>query len=904
MLLNLGLQVDEEMKKQITSDSSKTVRRMDFCTSSFNGCLCKNICHCISSDLTRENFKYLVSEKSNKDDQTEDFDITETEENLFKILRLEQSTNDVATENENLKKFLEYMESNYRNQYEMQRLVIEDLKIQIEDLLSQLKTAFNNIDIKNAENDDMLKSLGQRKRDYEEVYMKLRTIEIELENQKTTKMEEAQSMDYLKAKINKQAKKISEMKEQLEKKDKTHQEVMSKTKNQLNEKHSENLDLKNVVISHEDSIQDLQRQMDDLMDQLDAKDAEIERLKTNQRNETGKVDNQSQIKALEQEIDSLRAELKKKNSENQKLKNALSENQEQLKQIAIDLDTEILNHENTKDEVVAHSSNLIKLQNIIKDHEMTHEEKDNIISDLNDQLDKANKGKKNAENELAQTRTDMNALNDEIQKLKDDLINKKSNNSSLNNLMNENDALKNAVDDLKSRIAKLEDENDEKVRTANDLDNDNKNLKNQITSLNSKLKEVTLMKENLKSQMDKSVMASTLGSKTLQSQILDKDKQMAALKDQVNDLKNQLREALGKLDSANEEVRNLKGETTILKKQLLDSDKVIDNLNKEKLQLNKNLKTSKDALDQKIHDFDVLKKQFDDKNNELNALKDLLNATQKERDQLKDEKGKIGEDQKDALNNNEKLKLAGNKIQQDLENCKLALAQERDNKNKKIEDLTNELEKIKADTTTKDSMEQLKLSYKELQIEMEKKTTEVITSKNVLTNQDNKIKDLQNQISNLEKNLKQMTDNHDDLKKEVENLYTGLTEVLRQVWQAKVITYELNTLLTDDETDLKKQEKLISTAKREQFLPMTLELLNDIKKAEKENISEVHDIKTALKNIAREKTSLLEQKQQLENQVNDLRKRHDDKTDIVGKMAVKLFVLYSEIERIQGQSKK
>jgi hypothetical protein len=167
-----------------------------------------------------------------------------------------------------------------------------------------------------------------------------------------------------------------------------------------------------------------------------------------------------------------------------------------------------------------------------------------------------------------------------------------------------------------------------------------------------------------------------------------------------------------------------------------------------------------------------------------------------------------------------------------------------------------------------------------------------------------RIKELQVTVERLEVKVKTSTAENEALKKEVEELYLGLTRVLSETWQVKLASYNTYDELTDSEVDLKSQERVIAEAKREQFLPLTLDLLIDIKKIEKENYLEVGEIKTSIRNITREKSYLLEQKQQLETKANDLQKRHDDKTRMVGQLAVKLFVLVSEVERLQGMTSK
>lgn len=898
MQLNLGLQLEEDMKKQLATEPGRPAKCPDFCTASFSGCLCRNICHCSATEVTKESFEFLFAESSHTDASDQFSELTEAEEHLHKITRLEAASNDVASENQVLKGFLEYMESNYKNQYETQRLVIEDLKLQIEELLSQLKAAQNNLDIKSAENDELLRNLGRRKAEFEDLYFKMKALEAELDHQKSLKSDDGQSMEYLKAKVAKLTKSVAALKEQLADKDRQAREAAEASKSQAAEKQDENLELRLVVSRQENTLNTLSDAISDLKEQLATRESELEALKSRPASR-GEVP-LSVHKSLQDELDALRTELKKKNSENQKLRNENGDLGDSLKKALADAEQERLNHDETRDALQAKEGVVAKHLAAIRDLEAAAADQEDRIRDLMEEVGQAVKARKDLEGELDRERADNQALKDEIYRLKNDTSGRKVQNPLLGQLQFENEDLRKQLEALRTLADRLQNDNDELSRELSSRDVEVSNLKKQLSALTDKLKEVTLARDQLKAQADKANLTSNIKAQGLQGQLLDKDKQIASLNDQIAALKAELREANSKLAETNEDARNAKGDVAILRKQLADSEKAVDVLNKEKLQLNKNLKTLKDSHDQKTHDLQVLTKQLEDRTVELAATKEALAAASSERDTLRTTSKKLSDDLTEATNNLEKFRLSYNKMQQDFEAVKLKLTQERDNMSKKIEELTLELERVKGDHSLRDQLEQLRKQFANLQAELDRKNSELSSAQMQIESLNQKVKDLQAALDRSETKLRAATAENETLKKEVEDLYLGLTRVLSETWQVKLATYSTYDELTDNEVDLKSQERVIAEAKREQFLPLTLDLLIDIKKIEKENYVEVGEIKTSIRNITREKSYLLEQKQQLETKANDLQKRHDDKTRMVGQLAVKLFVLVSEVERLQG----
>lgn len=80
-----------------------------------------------------------------------------------------------------------------------------------------------------------------------------------------------------------------------------------------------------------------------------------------------------------------------------------------------------------------------------------------------------------------------------------------------------------------------------------------------------------------------------------------------------------------------------------------------------------------------------------------------------------------------------------------------------------------------------------------------------------------------------------------------------------------------------------------------------MEFLNDQEGGLNECQEEVDAIVVAKKNLTQEKTALLEKAQDLEEKYVDLRTRHDTKTDMVGKLSVKVFILMTEIEKLTNK---
>lgn len=76
----------------------------------------------------------------------------------------------------------------------------------------------------------------------------------------------------------------------------------------------------------------------------------------------------------------------------------------------------------------------------------------------------------------------------------------------------------------------------------------------------------------------------------------------------------------------------------------------------------------------------------------------------------------------------------------------------------------------------------------------------------------------------------------------------------------------------------------------------------ELQKEQTEILDEIEEEIKAMLNAKRvllsEKTRLLEKTQDLEEKYSDIRQRHDIKTDMVGKLSIKSFILMTEIDKL------
>lgn len=916
MQLNLGLTMDEEMRKQVvTQQATATSKRVQtFCGASFNGCVCQNICHCTNSDCLAKCFEMLLGKNRLSETQSEtlsksdeeirrdfNFDATETEEQLHRFLKTEQNTLDVLAENESLKGFLKYMESNYRNQFETQRLIVEDMKLQVEDLLSQLKAASNNLDQKSAENEDLLANLEKRKKDYEDLYNKLKEKEKELERAKADRVDDADALKDLKDKLERKDRLIEDFEDRVRRADEKARKAVEQLKNYVVELQDHERDLEGQLDGQNDALEEFQRKVDDLKRQLKDKDDDLAQKAAELNGGGGAAPKKlkEELAARKRELDKLKDELRRKDDDNKKLKarcedaeDELDGNKkkaEKLKEAAQKVSVEDGNKQRAIDD----------LKKKLADAEGRFADKDADAEELKKDLDEARDRLRAAQEDGARKQAVNDLLGQELDKARKPAVRNVA--SAPEDMVSaaESEELKGALDKLKNKLRDAEQEAEEKARAAEDRERELKSQKKMMDDLDKKLRLITGEKDALKKLNQTAINSSMLNSANAGSELEKKNKLVKDLNDKLeklgaenDDLKRRLKDALEQLEKA-------EGGRKKLEEQQAEAQGLIDRLNKDKMGLIKNIKSLKDAKDNLQDNYNNALKALKDSDGELDKARKEQARLKQDCDRMKKEMDKLALDHRDLGNEHDKLKGVHGKMSQDFERLKLQYSQDRDQMAGKITELESKVRMFAENTKGKEELHAAANRNQELTIELEKKNTDFKIKLELLDRMTEETKAKDMRIEEFEMTLKRRTEEMTIVRAELDSNYMLSTELLREVWGIKVFTYDFNALLTDrDTSDLKEQEQLISAAKREQYLKLALELTKDIKTVLKDTYGECEDLQNSVRNLSREKTFLLQKKQELEERASDLQKRHDVKTDMVGKLTVKVFILMNEVQRL------
>ena len=917
MQLNLGLTLDEEMKKQVlTTQQTATASRKvtTFCGASFNGCVCQNMCHCVNSESMAHCFEALlktshdnsIKEESTNSDQSRrefGFDITETEEQLHRFLKTEHSTHDVLSENENMKKFLKYMEKNYKNQFETQRLIIEDLKLQVEDLMSQLNAAYNNLDQKSSENEDLLRNLERRRKDYDDVYTKLRQKENEIELMKSDRSAEAEEVKNLRDKMDNKDRMVEDLEAKLKRAEDKHKKVQDQLKKYIGELQDRERELKGVVDGQNDALEEFQRKADDLKKQLKEKEQDLQQ-KIDEINKGNAKKIKDDFEKKKKENDKLKEDLKRKENDVKKLKAALEEAEESLANNKKKSDKFKEAAKKAEQDDNSNQRQIEDLKKKLADFDRKNKDKDDDLEKYKRDAEEMADKLKAAQEELAKRQALIDFLNEELEKTRKNPPVNVMAAPPVNQVSSlEFEELKRQNDKLKEKLRGLENDLEGKQKALDDKDREAKGFKKNLDDLDKKLRFITGEKDALKKLNDTALSNSMLNTANLNNEMEKRGKQIKDLNEKLEQALKENGDLNAKIKQLMEELEKLKESNKKLSEQHVESQALIDRLNKDKIGLVKNVKTLKDEKDKIKLSLDNALKNIKDLENDVEKLRGELANTKSDYERVSKENDKLQSDHKDQGAELERLKIAHLKLNQEYEKMKLQFAQDRDKFTNRIGELEINIKRIGEDTKVKDELQEAKNKQQELVLELQKKADDLKIKLEMLENLKVENHAKETHIEELEITIKTKLGEVLNMKQELDNVYHEIMELLREVWSIKVFSYDFNAMLTDrDTSDLKEQEKLVFGAKREQFIKMAMEISKDTKVMLRETYEETEDLQVTVKNLSREKTFLLQKKQELEEKNIDLSKRHDAKTDMVGKLTVKAFVLMSEIQRLTTAS--
>lgn len=592
MEFSLGLQMDEETAKRVVSNQQSTTST-SFQGYSYNG---KNLSFLTAKHnrMTKNDLKF----NTEHDLENMNFELTEVEERVHKLLKLEHNTIDIINENIKLKEMCKFLKSNYEQDVDKIKQEGEASKAKLADLETKLETTAKELEHRSGESNYLLLSQQKRQKEFDELYGLLEEREKEVES--ANKYSEA---------LLAEKKKLIGIIEQKDNKI----ETLAKS------------------LYHKD--QQLGQQLDDLnkiiRDLQDEKRGLIEGLK----HKGDQLSDMSRKNAeLKKELDALNAEYRKHFDASTRAANGNKEDELVMKQR--ELDNLVDEHENLK----AAFDRLAKDYDELKSDSS---EKEKMAAPANDP---------NTSKEVEQKNGKISDLQKELQKLKDQLDNKKD----------EHEELDSILEGMKKANKKAEDDNADKQKKIADLEDKISKLEDALKAANTK------NRDNEKE----------LGIRDKQIDLLKDElaKQADMLKDQITELQEkdkELQEAAKQKKAADEELEKAQKENNELMAENID------------------LKTNKGGFNTNVTN------QFDDLKNALAQKDNKVNTTEYE---LK----KLNDNNKDLANENNKLKKQLDDLRKKVKDL-TDLLEDRDRENNDLKDdnhnLSNEIEDLVRDIT-------------------------------------------------------------------------------------------------------------------------------------------------------------------------------------------------------------
>lgn len=835
-----------------------------------------------------------------------ELELSQTEEQLRRFLEIEGNTNDILDENEKYKKFLKYMEENYKNQFQTQELNITDLKLQIEELKIKLKAEKNLRQQKNDENKELREIIEDLKINKNILYGKFRDAD-RMRNLNETKLTFANGeIQRLKRMLDLTNNKLDNKEKEFDAKDKRYNKIIGDLQNFINHLQNQKRDLGNELLQKDGKLKEVFRKV--------GRNPEIKN--SSNRGGVGQIPKEEFMK-LRKVLDDKKKEL----LTNGKNESHLKKNLNKAKRENNDLDRKNRNYKrdmdklkrqldaanNDKDDFDTFCNNLKKKNNLLKsDNIKSQGEKKQLTNDL--------------ENEKFKNKL-----------LEDDSVRKDDKNKYLED---ENLRLKNMLDELKEKFNLADNELNivahsseklmrENAELKNNLKNerdaisaqksDMRNLKNDINRLKRSLNDAKLQNDNLQEELDKYKK----NNSKLKSNNYDT---IADLTDKLNKaqnnnllLENKYNKAMGECENLLKEQKNLNNDFGDLEekyRKLQEAENFVrfdrDKLNKEAQGLERDVKKFrsingdlenqlKEAL-KKISDLQNDNSNLE--NDKKNLNRDLQKTTQR-KNKLQGELNDLAEELENQKN--DKKKVYGDFIRAKKDNDDQIY--QRKMLEKEIGELKPQLEALKMNPKLKSKLKEAEDRYNNLNFKLKENEREM----ELIIDNNDKLKadfeELETKYDSLEALYLKLKSEHATLNLRYEKMSSEFSEIFIESYNVYNCNNDIYEFLVEGEVS-EHEPNPLKTLQADQYSSYILKYLRGAGDQGKEAYVEVEDLKTAVDNIKIEKTHLVNRNQELEAKYEDLLKRHDRKTDMVGKLTMKNFVLFSEIERIHHNSSK
>ena len=606
------------------------------------------------------------------------------------------------------------------------------------------------------------------------------------------------------------------------------------------------------------SLQKRQKDYDELYALLNEREKEIET--ANRFSEQLMAEKKKFIAFIEQKDRKVEALNKDLYNKEQKLQSSLEDSNKYIKDLQLEKAQllEALNKQNERiGDLSRHNAELTaevkRLQNELRDALNRPGEDEETKEALNMRMREI----EGLKNDIANIKNAHAKEKEQVNKLRDQI---EDDQKHINELKRQLEAVNR---ELMDKINKLNDEkqaNGELTSKAEQLSDDNGNLRDEIEALKKKIQKLMAEIEdgvnarqesdkqsgNFKDMLDRA--RDDLDAKD--RELADLRRELEKLKGERDSLQQKHRNAENEVASKNAELEKQKADRSRLTAEIEDLKAKLAKASGDQAGLNAELEKANVLNKQKIKDLEddleAKDKKLKDYLAQIKALTDKYNEVVDDYNQLKDSNQDLVDQYNKAQQENVDILNERNKLSHDIDNYHQQLEdahEDNKKKDKTIADLMKELQALKESAGNKKEFEDFKL-----------------------------------------------------------NFFGKLKDLLKKIALVKSKYNEILDFLVEGESaDYTGDEAKINKLAPDQYFTAGLQLLKDMEAVSEELNEECQVLKDTIHNLQREKQDLLIKTQELEEKYSDLRIRHDVKTDMVGKLSVKVFILMTEIERLNKE---
>jgi chromosome segregation ATPase len=790
------------------------------------------------------------------------------------VARLESELQALKSQNQSLMRELESYKNDVpltprelipASQYNRVKQELEDKKVQVENMQNELK-----------EKNDQINKLKQELQNLRSEVGSLRT---DLDK-KTDELDRAQKKsEATEARLNKVLEDLKATGDALLKDNSDLKAQNRDLKSQLQTKIDESEALKKEIRALKESIEDLQRRLDSsinksktLTDTVKERDDTIDELNkkiVTLQKELLKLDELgAEISNLKKNRDRLLQEAEAANSEIESLKKKLKDKQQEITQLILDL-------EQAKTPKPMDNSALLEAEKMIKDLQSAQRQaqddlanlksllsqKEKAVASLNDQLhhsqEETTAANKKLKEKILECQSLQGRLDDDKTKYDRSLKEKNEEIDRLSQLAkqlrdqldkspeidkSEFDRMKAELRQVKQKLEEAEEELAKCKRQLKQRDQQLSDLQDRLqqTSESAKLgvnfKETDMIDDlNRKiTKLNKKVDDLTAENEGLLKKIADFEKQenreIAALKERVNSLMEEVRNKTAKEDELRSQNANLKREMEELnrtieklvtkEKRLVEALSEIQDL-ESKLSIAKRqaaeveilteknaalmkrlseLNTEKDKLEEQINSLKRLQREIDSLEDKCSMLTKKLGEATAARDELQDQVGSLKRALSEANALEDKLSIANKKV--------ITLEKEKEDLLAKLAAM-KELERIIE--KLKDERSSLQKNYDKLHEQIAGLESEIQNLNKRLKDKQTEAFNLETQVADMRSKLKTLADQDEDNKRAIKDANSKLNNANEEIDRVKGIVKhkerEIESLIKSIDDEKRKAAK-------------------------------------------------------------------------------------------------